>query len=121
MTGDYSLLSSFTKRSGGHVTFGDNAKSKILGIGNIGTTSSPIIENVLLVDSLKHNLLSISQLCDKGYRVIFEPSKCLIEDTCSKEIIFEGERKDNVYTINIEKYFSQDMFFGFKRWFLALA
>ena len=92
MTEDYSLLSSFIKRNGGYVTFGDNTKGKILGIGNIGTTSSPIIENILLVDSLKYNLLSIGQLCDKGYWVIFEPSKCLIENTYSKEIIFEEER-----------------------------
>ena len=118
MTGDYSLLSSFTKRNGEHVTFGDNVKGKILGIGNIGTTSSPIIENVLLVDSLKHNLISISQLCDKGYRVIFEPSKCLIEDTYSKEIIFEGKRKYNIYTIDIEKYFSQDKYFSVLKLYL---
>ena len=30
-------------------------------------SSSPIIENVLLVDN---HMLSISQLCDKGYRVV---------------------------------------------------
>ena len=29
-------------------------------------------ENVLLVDSLRHNLLSISQLCDKDYKVLFD-------------------------------------------------
>ncbi|POO02797.1 hypothetical protein TorRG33x02_017830 [Trema orientale] len=106
MTGDYFLLSSFTKENEGHVMFGNNVKGKILGIDNMGITSSPIIENILLIDSLKYNLLSISQFCDKGYRVIFEPSLCLIENTCSKEIIFEGERKDNIYTIDIEKYFS---------------
>ena len=112
MTGDLSLLSSFTKKNGGYVTFRDNAKGKIMGIGNIGNSSSPIIENVLFVSSLKHNLLSISQLCDKGYKVIFESSKCLIENACSKEVIFIGERKDNVYIINIEKYSHQDKCFS---------
>ena len=96
MTSDFSKFLIFTKRDGEFVTFGDNAKGKIVGIGNIINSSPPIIENVLLVDNLKHNLLSISQLCDKGYRVIFESSKCLIEDACSKEIIFIGNRKDNV-------------------------
>ncbi|XP_022841847.1 uncharacterized protein LOC111365523 [Olea europaea var. sylvestris] len=61
MTGDRSLLSNFQEKDGGHVTFGDNAKGKIIGFENIGNHSSPSIENVLLVDNLKHNLLNISQ------------------------------------------------------------
>lgn len=112
MTGDYTKFSSFTKKDGGFVTFGDNAKGKIIGIGNISNGSSPIIENVLLVDNLKHNLLSISQLCDKGYRVVFETSKCLIENTCNNEIVFIGERKENVYVIDVEKVSSDDKCFS---------
>ena len=46
------------------MTFGDNGKGRIIGHGSIGNNSSSLIENVLLVDGLKHNLLSISQLCD---------------------------------------------------------
>ena len=37
------------------------------------------IDDVLLVDGLKHNLLSISQLCDKGYIVRFESNMCIIK------------------------------------------
>ena len=57
-------------RKSGHVTYGDNNKGKILGVGKIGTNSSSSIENVLLVEGLKHSLLSVSQLCDKGYLVL---------------------------------------------------
>ena len=53
------------------MTFGDNGKGRIIGYGSIGNNSSSLIENVLLVDGLKHNLLSISQLCDKDFKVIF--------------------------------------------------
>ena len=60
MTGDFSKFSTFTKKDGGFVTFGDNAKGKIIGIGNVDNSPTPIIENVLLVDNLKYNLLSIS-------------------------------------------------------------
>ena len=91
MTGDFSKFPTFTKKDGGFVTFGNNARGKISSIGNVGNYSPPIIENVLLIDNLKHNLLSISQLCDKGYHVVFESSKCLIEDGCSKEVIFIGD------------------------------
>ena len=51
---------------------------------------------------MKHNLLSISQLCDKGYRVIFDESKCVIENACDGKVLFVGNRYVNVYTINID-------------------
>ena len=103
MTGNYSWFSSFTKiENGGDVSFGDNSKGKIIGIGNVGNVSSTLIENVCLVENLKHNLLSISQLCDKGYRVIFDESKCVIENACDGKVLFVGNRCVNVYTINID-------------------
>ena len=74
MTGDESKFAFLTKKNGGYVTFRDNAKGRIIGQGNIGNGTSSLIESVLLVDGLKHNLLSISQLCDKGFKVIFEAS-----------------------------------------------
>ena len=79
MTGNYSWFSSFTMiENYGDVSFGDNSKGKIIGIGNVDNASSTLIENVCLVENLKHNLLSISQLCDKGYRVIFDESNVLL-------------------------------------------
>ena len=47
-------------------------KGKIVGVGKIGTNSSTTIENALLIDDLKHNLLSIHQLCDKGLLISFD-------------------------------------------------
>ena len=66
--------------------------------------SSSLIENVFFIDGLKHNLLSISQLCDKGFKVIFESSHCIIKDSQNDKIIFMGHRNENVYTIDISKY-----------------
>ena len=40
----------------GTVTFGDNNKGSIIGIGNIGNIDKPLIKDVLLDKSLKHNL-----------------------------------------------------------------
>jgi len=54
---------------------------KILEVGGIGGDNYVIIKDVLLVNRLKHNLLSISQLCDKGYKITFEPDLCLIVDS----------------------------------------
>ncbi|KAL6327221.1 hypothetical protein AAG906_015260 [Vitis piasezkii] len=72
MTGDESKFTFLTKRNGGYVTFRDNSKGRIIDQDNIGNDTSSLIESVLLVDGLKHNLLSISQLCDKGFKVILK-------------------------------------------------
>ena len=80
MTGNESKFVFLTKRKGGYVAFGDNAKWRIIGQGNIDNDTSSLVENVLLVDGLKHNLLSINQLCDKCFKVIFEASHCIIKD-----------------------------------------
>jgi len=55
---NFATLSSY--HEGGTVTFGDDSKGNIINIGNIKFGSSPLIENIVLVDGLKHNLLSIS-------------------------------------------------------------
>ena len=57
MTGDESKFAFLTKKNGGYVTFGDNAKGRIIGQGNIGNDISFLIKSVLLVDGLKHNFL----------------------------------------------------------------
>ena len=65
MTRKANLFSHLEMKKGGKVTFGDNAKGKIIGIGQVGKKDSTNIEDVLFVDGLKHNLLNVSQLCDK--------------------------------------------------------
>ena len=89
MTG-HIQLSSVQIKKGGTVIFGDNNKGKVIGTGMVGNISKPLIENVLLVRGLKHNLLSISQLYDKGYKIIFEKDACLIYDINMKDILFKG-------------------------------
>ncbi|NAU72134.1 hypothetical protein EE085_29455, partial [Klebsiella pneumoniae] len=78
MTGDRTLFSSLIQKDGGYVSLGDNTKCKVIGVGTIGYDSSAI-EEVLLVEGLKHNLISISQLCDRGYDISFSSSHCLIK------------------------------------------
>jgi hypothetical protein len=56
------------KRKGGNVSFGDDSSTKILGKGVVEIGSKNVKEkNVLLVEYLKHNLLSVSKMCDQGY------------------------------------------------------
>ena len=88
MTGYASKFIDISPKKSGHVTYGDNNKGRILGVEKIGTNSSTSIENVLLVDGLKHSLLSVSQLCDKGYLVSFDSHNCVIENKHDVEASF---------------------------------
>ena len=80
MIGNKSWFRNLRPKDGGVVKFADGIKSKIIDIGNVGKNDFDLIADVLLVEELTHNLLSISQLCDQGYRVVFEPSRCIIKD-----------------------------------------
>ena len=64
---------------------------------------SVILNPYLFVDGLKHNLLSISQLCDMGNKVTFYPKNCFISSLDEDKVIFSGERVDNVYVIDLNK------------------
>ena len=68
MTGDRALLSNMVEKAGPVVTFGDNSKGITAGYGSL-ESGNVIIEDVSIVNGLMHNLLSISQFCDRGYAV----------------------------------------------------
>ena len=74
MTGDPRMFNSINKnKSNGidSITFGDNGKGKVKGLGKIAIPNDLSISNVLLVESLNFNLLSVAQLCDLGFKCIF--------------------------------------------------
>ena len=100
MTGDISLFIDFKAKKKGYVTYGDNNKGAILGKGSVGNPSTTTISDVHLVEGLKHNLLSISQLCDKGYKVTFTNTCCIIEHT-EQNIVFKGIRVNNIYMLDL--------------------
>ena len=64
MTGMDNFLRNVRPYAKSYVTFGDGAKGKIVGIGDLVSEGSPRLNNVLFVKGLAANLISISQLCD---------------------------------------------------------
>jgi len=90
------------------VTYGDNNKSRILGVGKIGTDSSTSIENVLLVEGLKYSLLSVSH---KSYLVSFDSHNCVIENKHDRNRKHIGYRTNNVYMINLDQKQNHDQCF----------
>ena len=70
MTGDARMFNSInTNGNDGYdsITFGDNGKGKVKGLGKIAISNDMSISNVFLVESLNFNLLFEAQLCDLGF------------------------------------------------------
>ncbi|KAL8101335.1 hypothetical protein AgCh_033279 [Apium graveolens] len=96
MTGNKALLSDFVEKAGPSVSYGDGNIGKTLGYGNINL-GNVIIKEVALVSGLKHNLLSISQICDRGYHVDFFEEHCEIVSKSKGKVVLKGYRRGNIY------------------------
>ena len=91
------------KDNKGKVTFGDNLSSKIIGKGTIVVNNKIKVENVLLVENLKPNILSVSQTYDQGHICIFYLEKREIWKKDSGRVIGIAIRNsNNVYILENE-------------------
>ena len=102
MTGDIEQFFTIKSKDEGFVTFGDNKKGRIIGLGNIKISPSTFIKNILLVEKLRHNLLSISQLCDVGFNVTFKTSMCIVANPLDSNSKFIGYGLRNVYVTDLD-------------------
>ena len=102
MTDDIDQFFILESKNESYVTFGDNRKGRIIGIGKIKITPSTFIENVFLVDKLKHNLLSISQLCEVGFNVNFKTLMCIVADPLNPNSKFIRHRLGNIYIVDLD-------------------
>ena len=67
------------------------------GKGIVSLPRLPDIANVLYVEGLRVNLLSISQICDQNFMVLFSKGKCLVMDEFGKKLISGVHTLDNCY------------------------
>ena len=73
MTWDASKFLELDRNKGGMVTFRNNSLEKVVGKENIYLGREKLkAKNVLLVEDMKHDLLSVIQLCDQGHVLIFD-------------------------------------------------
>ena len=78
---------------------GDEKKCKVIGRGTIGKHPLNILEDVYLVEGLAHNLLSVGQLCSKGFRVsFFDNVVHILRDNI---VLFKSTSLNNTYTIDL--------------------
>ncbi|KAG9456851.1 hypothetical protein H6P81_001359 [Aristolochia fimbriata] len=103
MTGNARNLTDIHREDGGEVTFGDGSKVAVIGRGSLRVDGLPKLENVLLVDGLKVNLLSISQLCDQNLHIRFTKDGCVVEND-RRQSVLEGTRTgDSCYKLNVSQ------------------
>jgi hypothetical protein len=75
MTGDKKWFSNLTPLSHKkYVTFGNDKRGKVLGTSVIKVNDFFTLNDVALMDRLRYNLLSISQLVDVDLSVLFRKS-----------------------------------------------
>ena len=104
MTGVYEIFTSLAERDMRlDIELGDNTNYNAAGLGTIafrkGLDDLLEVKDVLYVPGLKKNLLSISQIEDKGMVVTFVGGRVLIyprgaSSDCTKVI---GVRQENLY------------------------
>jgi hypothetical protein len=103
MTSDAKMFNSInTNDSNGYdsITFGDNGKGKVKGLGKIAISNDMSFSNVLLVESLNFNLLSVAQLYGLGLKCIFGVDDVEIISVDGSNLILKGFRYENLYLVD---------------------
>jgi hypothetical protein len=73
MTGDEDRFLTLRKERYGSISFGNDNSARIIGRGTIKIGNKDTkAENVLLVEYMKHNILSVSQMSDQGHKLVFD-------------------------------------------------
>ena len=101
MIGDATLFVKLKAKNSGKIIFGDVMKTKPIDIGDVGKDGETLIHNVLLVDGLSYNLLSVSQLCDRNLFIFFKKNICLILNS-EYNVVFKCKRYNYIYVAYLE-------------------
>jgi hypothetical protein len=96
MIGRKKLFIELDEGKEGTVTFGNDQAARIVGRGTVCLNNKKIMaENVLLVEEMEHNLLSVSQTCDKGLFMNFYSKGCQIRNIKSNKLVGTATRTSN--------------------------
>jgi hypothetical protein len=69
-----------------YVTFGDDKKGKVVGTGVIKVNDCFTLNDITLVDRLRYNLFSVSQLCDADLSLLFHKFDSHVLDSSGKQV-----------------------------------
>ena len=102
MTGDRDKFLTLQKEIDGSVYFGNDDSSKTIGKGTIRIgNKNEKAKNVLLAEDMKHNLLSVIQMCNQAHKVTFDSQKCEIRKEGSGKLVATTARtSSNIYMLS---------------------
>ncbi|KAG9457685.1 hypothetical protein H6P81_002193 [Aristolochia fimbriata] len=109
MMGNPRNLTDIHREDGGQVTLGNGAKAAVIGRGSLRVDGLPKLENVLLVNGLKANLLSISQLCDQSFHIKFTKEGCIVENERRQSVLQGTRTGDSCYKLTLKRSFSVEL------------
>lgn len=97
MTREKSYLQELKPYSNSYVTFDDRVRGRIKGIWKIVSPRFPCLDDMLLVERLTSNLISISQLRDQGINVSINKSECIVSSKDQEVLMNSSRSRDNWY------------------------
>ena len=103
MTGDKTKFEHFEDYDSGNVRFGNNEPCCINGRGQISLTKELICDNEYWVEGLKHNLLSVAQLINIGFKLEFMHDKARLLDNKGKLIGLGNQAKGNLFYLDLSE------------------
>ncbi|GKA93285.1 retrovirus-related pol polyprotein from transposon TNT 1-94 [Tanacetum coccineum] len=98
-------LNRSSKESGPKVVFGDNTSGDTEGY-DLVNYNGITFTRVAYVNGLKHNLISISQLCDANFKFLFTKTQGTIFNQ-NDEVVLIAPRKRDIYVIDMSSYNSE--------------
>ena len=81
------------------MTFNDGVIARVLGRRTLNVDNFPQFKNVLHIDELKANLISISQIYDLNLNVNFNREKFMVIDADGMHVLEGFCSPDNCYTL----------------------
>ncbi|KAI3794305.1 hypothetical protein L1987_36936 [Smallanthus sonchifolius] len=106
MTCNRSVFITLSDAEKREVRTGDDKRLEVLGCGEVGINlkgKDRIIPNVFYVQGLKHNLLSVGQLIQKGYDVHFIKGWCQIKDQKGLNVAKVRMTGNKMFPLNLNR------------------
>jgi hypothetical protein len=105
MTGGREVLEQFVEdvNSTQCILFGDNSKGKVLVQEKLAISKELSLENVMLVDTLGYNLLSIRHLASIGYDCYFTYNHVKVFRSDNLKLVCVRHVEDNLYVVDFSK------------------
>jgi len=101
MTGSKNIITEM-RPNVNHVTvsFGDNSKSQVLGLGKVVVAPDISLVDVLLVETLGYNLLSVRALGKMGFAVFFDYDIVVLLRSKTLKVAFVGYVENDLYVVD---------------------